>query len=338
MRSPPAVPYFVVRLVLVIGAIHGCYCAAMTGFVERRYSNRMANVRALEPAEWQPRQRIVAAYLEAAARDVRPRIGLFGSSFSWGYPYSQDDTLSRPLVEARPDRRVVNVSVIGFGLDGIHQLTTMAEYQNCRFETLLVEIPIVNELAYLATQAEPACWERHYASTRDDFAFVQGTSHFGWMLRRPSSFDLSNVAAEEASLVDSLMPNRFAQPAAGYFASRETFERLRSTYRRKLIATLESTRRIADRVVAYPSLVCLSAGDRIRYDAAAIGEQIDATVDACRRVPDVVVLRPTDRLLTEESLYLNLTHLNVQGNAEFGRWLVAELRKAERGGDTAHRP
>jgi hypothetical protein len=329
MRNMPSVPKFVLRLVVAIGAIHLCFSAAMTGFVERQCPNRILNVRVLEPTEWRARNQIVASYFDAGRRDGRPLIGFVGSSFSWGFPYSEEASLSQALVEARPDRRIINAGVLSYGLDGVHQLTKIAELQNCRFETLFVEIPIVNETAYLAGQSVPERWRDHYPQARDEVAFVRGMSHFGWILRSPSSFDLATVAAEEAALVDPLQRNRFVQPTPGYFTARATFERLRPTYSRKLVATLESARRIADRVVAYPSLICLSGGEFANYDVAALRDQIEETVVMCGSVPEVVAIRPTDRFLTDRTLFLNLTHLNVRGNAEFGAWLASELRRAE---------
>jgi hypothetical protein len=302
----------------------------MTGFVERQCPNRMINVRVLEPVEWKPRNQIVASYFDAGRRDGRPLIGFVGSSFSWGFPYSQEVSLSQALVEARPDRRVVNASVMSYGLDGVHQLTKIAELQDCRFETLFVEIPIVNETAYLAGQSVPERWRDHYPQVRDEVAFVRGMSHFGWILQSPSSFDLSTVVVEVASLKDPLQRSRFIRPTPGYFTSRADFERLRPSYSRKLAATLESARRIADRVVAYPSLICLSGGDFANYDVAALRDQVEETVAMCGSVPEVVALLPPDRFLTDRTLYLNFTHLNVRGNAEFGAWLASELRRAER--------
>jgi len=334
MRNTPSLPRFSVRLVLAIGAIHGCFSWTMACFVERQYPNRILNVRAIEPTEWKARNQIVASYFDAGRRDGRPLIGFVGSSFSWGYPYSQEASLSQALVEARPDRRVVNAGVLGLGLDGVHQLTKIAELQDCRFETLFVEIPVVNEMAHLAGQAELKFWKGHFRGARDDVDFVRGTTHFRWMLRNPASLDVLTVFAEEALLDDASTPQPFAEPAAGYFISRAAFERIHPTYVLKVAATLESARGIADRVVAYPSLVCLSAGKLANYDAEALRDQIEATVkacEACEGLPGVVAIRPPDRFLTDRTLYQNITHLNVRGNAEFGRWLASELDLAENG-------
>jgi hypothetical protein len=316
-------PKFVVRLAVLAVATHVCFSGIMALVVEQAFPHRMLNVRAIEPDDRPARMELIASFLDAARRDGRPLIGFFGSSFTNGYPFPPSATLSNGTAEAFPDHRVVNVSVLGAGLEGIHSSLQLAAIQECRFETLVLEIPVINESSWI--QQNPQNWRRDYAEARDGLGFARGSTHFKWFFRRPAGIRYLAIMFEELTLADEEMPCMLVPPTDGYFATREKFEAVRKDYHEKVRWTVRAAQEISDRVVVYPTPVFLAGTDRIRYDTAAIREQIDITYAACRSVEGATVVQLDERFLQDERLYFNLTHLGLQGNREFGAWLAGEI-------------
>jgi hypothetical protein len=157
-------PKFVVRLALVAGAVHVCFSGFLALVVEKGFPHRMLNVLNIEPDNHAARTELVASFLDAARRDGRPLIGFFGSSFTYGYPFPPSAPLSLPTSEAYPDHRVVNVSLLSAGLDSLHTTIQLAALQGCRFETLVIEVPVVNEISWMPAGSG---WRKHYAETKE---------------------------------------------------------------------------------------------------------------------------------------------------------------------------
>jgi len=328
-------PKFVVRLALLAGAVHVCFSGFLVLVVERGFPHRMLNVRAIEPEDRTARNELIASFLAAARGDGRPLIGFFGSSFTYGYPFPPSAPLSGETEKAFPHHRVVNVSVLSSGLDGIHTSLQLAALQGCRFETIVIEVPVVNEMSYLPKN--PKGWRVGYAEAREGLLHAQGATHFSWFLRRPSGVRYLALMFEELTLADKEIPLGLVQPYDGYFAGPEAFQAVRDEYAEKIGATLRSAQAISDHVVAFPTAVFLAGDDRVRYDAAALREQIDAAYAACRAVHGVTAVRLDERFLRDENLFCNLTHLGLRGNREFGAWMAGELGRlgSEAGSEVA---
>jgi hypothetical protein len=320
-----AFPKFVVRLALLAGMTHVCFSGLLTLVVEKRFPHRMLNVRAIEPDDRPARNELIASFLGAAKRDGRPLIGFFGSSFTYGYPFPPSSPLSGETAEAFPDHRVVNVSVLSSGLDAIHTSIELAALQGCRFEILVIEIPVVNETSFLPKN--PQGWRKDFVGAHEDVAHAEGATHFQWFLKRPSGVRYLAIMFEELTLANDEIPLSLVQPYDGYFATREKFEVVRGEYADKVAVTLKAAQAISDRVVAFPTPVYLAGNGKIRYDAAALREQIDATYAACGAVEGVTTVRFDERFLQDGNLFCNLTHLGLRGNREFGAWLAGEIRR-----------
>jgi hypothetical protein len=316
-------PKFVVRLACLAVAVHICFSGLLTFVVEKNFTHRMLNVRSFEPDDHQARMELIASFFHIARRDDRPLIGFFGSSFTYGYPFPPWVPLSNATAEAFPDHRVVNASLLAGGLESLHASIQLAGLKGCRFETLVLEIPVVNETSWM--QQKSSNWRANYAETRSMLADTREATYFKWFLRRPGGVRYLAILFEELTLNDEEISIKVLQPSDGYFATREGFAAVRKEYSEKLAATLRAAQEISDRVVVFPTPIFLAGGDRIRYDTAALREQIDATYAACRSVEGVSVLRLDERFFSDEKLFSNLTHLGLHGNQVFGTWLAAEL-------------
>jgi len=323
-------PQYVVRLGCLAAVIHVCCSWFMAVVVEQAFPHRMLDTRAVAPDDHSDRMELTAAFFDAARRDGRPLIGFFGSSFTYGYPFPPSATFTTETQARFPDRHVINVSMLASGLDGIHFYIELAALQNCRFETLVLEMPIVNETAYMVS-APAHDSRKNYADARASLAAFQGSTHFQWFLRRPgSSRHLANVF-DELMLPDKELRLALGQPYDGYFATRDKFEAVRDKYEEKVALTLRAAQKISDRVVAFSTPIYLAGEDRIRYDVESLREQIDATYAACESVGGVVAVRFDERFLQDDTLFSNLTHLNLHGNREFGAWMAGELGEGTAG-------
>ena len=135
----------------------------------------------------------------------------------------------------------------------------------------------------------------------------------------------------ELMLPDKELRLALGQPYDGYFATRDKFEAVRDKYEEKVALTLRAAQKISDRVVAFSTPIYLAGEDRIRYDVESLREQIDATYAACESVGGVVAVRFDERFLQDDTLFSNLTHLNLHGNREFGAWMAGELGEGTAG-------
>jgi hypothetical protein len=316
-------PTFIAKLACVAVLTHVGFSGFLALLTEHCFAHRMVNIRALENQDMKARTELIASFLNAVRRDERPLIGFFGSSFSFGYPFPPSAPMSGETCSAFPDHRVVNVSVLGASLEGIQNSLTLAELQGCRFETVVVEIPVINELSNFAGSA--ASWRIHFAEAKDRLTEVHDTTYFQWYFRRPAGVHYLAAMFEELTLSDGDIPLSLVQPSDGYFMSAKTFESVRDEYSDKIRLTLETAKRIGNRVIAFPTPVFLAGGDRIRYDTAAVREQIESTEEACRSVAGVTALRLEPRFLNDKALFYNLTHYGLRGNREFGSWIAGEI-------------
>ena len=99
--------------------------------------------------------------------------------------------------------------------EGIYTSLKPAELQECRFETVVVEIPVVNKLANLAAHRD--LWRKFYAEADVRMAYAQGSSCFQRFLRCPTGLGTLALMCEELTLADREKPNSLVQPADGCF-------------------------------------------------------------------------------------------------------------------------
>ena len=92
---------------------------------------------------------LISAYLRSRFRGVENsnRMLVVGSSLSWGYPMSDQVSLSAKLQHnVEGDFVVGDASMIGANLERIHEILCNLSFQHLNPVTMFIEIPIINEL------------------------------------------------------------------------------------------------------------------------------------------------------------------------------------------------
>jgi hypothetical protein len=133
--------------IMLAGALlaHVAFSAAVSAWIAGTYRHRLFNVRNVEDAtQWGPLARL---FVEGQSLDdPRPKILLFGSSFTWGYSWPEEDVFSWHLQEAMPEYQVLNLGVIGEDIwEANIFMCNIAQYpHNINIAVLILEVNLFN--------------------------------------------------------------------------------------------------------------------------------------------------------------------------------------------------
>ena len=270
--------------------------------------------------------RLIGTYLNAnARRRDRPVLLFAGSSVTFGVPWHERFVFSRLVANQRPDYQMLNGSIIAADVSGINDWIVCAAKRNrIQLDAIVVEVPVVNTLAYLANLhragvAAPPLTTCE-AEDRDpdylQFALLQ-LRGLGW---------LDFLWNSESGLVDEFHM-RFAPVPKGYFASAADFAAVRSAFASHIVQTVNNARTVAGAVYVFPSPVFVKGLTQIGEDAETVDAQLRAVMEACQSIAGVqcIDLSP---LYADQSHFYNFTHLNQAGHRALADVLAAGIEKA----------
>lgn len=283
-------------LVLALAAVaaHLAFSAGIAAAMYWGYPHRIYDVRQwLNDKEY---PQLVSAFLRG-----RPADKVFiGSSFTFGYPWQE------PVIFSRLLNRGTNVSVVGIDLNGMHDLI-LCNFGESRPSTLVLEIPVINSLS--PKDSPLGC---RIAAPRGYFRLaLDRPLGLGWL---PLVWDKEAYPKPDEDII--------IQPVSDdYF--QETFDRAK--FAGDIERALLRAKAIATKVYAFPSPVYLPGVREVRRDDAAVRDQLDFALAACRKVPGVECLDPS-HLYDKREYYYNMTHLNQRGHRAMADWLAPLIR------------
>ena len=308
-----------VTALIVSGVVmHVIWSLAMTELLATAYDHRIFDVRRWPVDLPRPAvAELVAAFVRDRAVADKPVTVFIGSSFTFGYPWSESVVMSKRYAQQHAGARVLNVSVLGAGLEVLNRsILCGLRAAGRRIDTAILEIPVINAVSRLR-DGEPTDW--------------QGACHaeqiwpeyLPFALRRPIGIGWLTFMWDPYAAAKPDEPIQLA-PAKGYFVPPDTFAAMRGQFRDLVVQTIAAARPLADRVVVLPTPVYLPGVTEVGEDAANVRRQLDEALAACRTVQSVTCLDP-EPFYGRREAYYNMTHLNQHGHRVMAEWLSSKV-------------
>lgn len=308
-------------LAVTMCAAHLVWSLAMTELLASSYDHRIFDVRRWPSDLSRPAvSQLVAAFAEDRLRtsDPRPSTVFIGSSFTFGHPWQESVVMSQRYAELRLRESVLNISVIGAGLEVVNRAVLCGVREAAQpIGVAILEIPVVNAVSRIVG-GESTDWmngcapdARHARYLR--FALGRPIG-IGWL---PFIWDVYAYEKGDEDLALAPVPK-------GYYIGRQAFDAVRARYRQQVAATVARARPLARRLVVFPAPVYLPGAAQMGEDIEAIRDQLAETVAACREIEGVTCLEPR-AFYTQRDWYYNMTHLNQRGHQAMANWLAAAI-------------
>lgn len=298
---------------LIVSSLVAAYLAAM-------HTHRMVNLKHWPIGEWPAvmDRQVGKAHEEAAAKGRRTLFFL-GSSVTYGFPYEGQWAFTRWVADDLPGYQAANLGVVGVGMEAVADIASCSLVGRRRPDLLVVEIPLVNSTSSLRASAYP-----FKPSCEGLPAVGQGWWRFAF--DRPLGMAWVSSLLEETVRPDHGKEMKAPQLPSDFFVGGAQFATMENKYQQVLVRYLDQVGKMADRVFVFVSPVYIQGVQAAGGDSSAIEYQIALSQAVCKSHGLVVCLDVTD-FLSKKELYGNLTHFNVEGNMEFGSWLVKEINK-----------
>jgi len=309
---------FILYTVLGVVLAHLIFSISLSLLTSSLYDNRMINVRHVDFDRHLHASLIAPFVFDNVKSDERPDLMIAGSSFSWGYSFPKSETLSFHLQSKLSDQKVTNMSVIGDSPIGTLGNLCLVKKLGVSVDTLIVEINIANfaKRKRILTYAPPRCsdyGEWDYIDKVLPYSFFFLSSPFGL-----KHFSIIHDEFDYPRPYDRKF--RFKTVRDGYF---NTPAEAASTYEAKksvLVQLLETSKDVAGRVVFYIAPINAHGVSLSQYKMDDISAQIESLLSVCKEVANIECLDV--RLDLDESLFMNLTHLNMVGHKYFAGYLA----------------
>ena len=321
----PRIGLFLLTLLAGGAAIHTAWSSAMAWLWASRYSHRIIDIRRWpEEVEVGRSTEMVSMYLtHTVVPAPSPKTVFFGSSVAFGYPWAEEVGFAARYAALRPSERVFNASVIGADLAFIEDaILCGATNAGLQVDTAIVELQVVLSVNSVA---RIAFWKFGPPLPCDET--VGQVGYWPFVMRHPLGAGWLPFIWDDKA---SPKPDRGLEVApvyAGYFIARGDWDMLavEPKFQAQVVAALNRAKKVARRVVAFPSPVYLPGVREARYEADTVHMQQTVALNACRTVPDVECLDP-EEFYTRKELYWNLTHFNQKGHQVFAEWLNAHIQ------------
>jgi hypothetical protein len=296
-------------------ATHLVWTTAVLLSIESSYQHRLFNLRKIEANNIHiPYTGFVTSLIQHAGN--RP-IVFIGSSFTFGYDYSEGLIFTRKVAASLPEKTVVNASMLAWNIFGMFETTLCALTQaNNRAAIIITELPVINDAESARTWTRgsllrPPCISRspwaHLAK------LPQGTN---WIATARDEM----VGRDDRSVILQPLPPDWIIPASIYSRSEPEL-------RRRYIDYLDRLRPHAGRVIAFVSPLYVDGLERLGFDRANMQRQLLVPLEACRAVPGIECL-DTSSFTHDGSMYINVSHLGIRGHEAFAQWLLPHLRQS----------
>ncbi len=305
----------------VAGAAHVVWSLAMTELLAASYDHRIFDVRRWPVDLPRPAvAQLVAAFAEEHLRAGRgrPSTVFMGSSFTFGYPWQVSAVMSERYAALRPQERVLNISVIGAGLEVLNRgVLCGVRDAGQPIDLAILEIPVINAVSRIA-EGDSDDWMDGCATVPRRarylrFALARPIG-IGWL---PFIWDVYAYPKVDEELQLAPVPK-------GYFIESDAFAAVRARYRQQVVSTIAAAKPLARRLVVFPSPLYLPGAAELGEDVEAIRAQLAETIAACREVDGATCADP-EALYTRRELYYNMTHLNQRGHQAMAEWLLSTI-------------
>lgn len=247
------------------------------------------------------RWELVGAYLSAK---VTPESSIaVGSSLTFGTPWMAE--------AAFPSKAgLLNVSVVGGSLESA-RTWTFCEMQErtIRAKRIVLEVPLVNELAWMGAPARPSV---PFDAPCPTWAHPD---LFNIALDRPIGAGWARALTDDSQMIESARPIAIVTVDDNYFLRSDRFEEVKQELAGRIAETARMASTVADEVYLFISPAYIPGIAEAGQDAEAVRRQFDFAQSVCE---DVAGSRCIDSgpLLDDRAAYHNITHLSPDGHSK----------------------
>ena len=322
--SGPTVWTFLLIAALCAAVMHLAESAVVAMTLDGAYRHRVFDVTRATAAATD-RYRLLGSFLKSRQRMLAsPSVTFAGSSFTFGYPWPESMVFSRLFASERPDVAVLNVSMLSADVASVNDWILCAAVRNdVRFDTLVVELPVVNSLSRLATIHRLGL--ESTAALADCRGVGPSPGYFAFALRHPLAVGWIPFLVVSGNYTERDLPVALQPVPKGYFVPTDEFATVKDWYGSIIDETLRRAQSIARTVYAYPSPVYVGGMQEIGSDPRAMDDELAFTVARCKGVGGVRCLDPSP-FYRRRGDYYNVTHLNQHGHRDMAAWFAREIR------------
>lgn len=197
---------------------------------ERLYTHRVMNIRKLSVSDREP---MAHAFWQTHIRrnSDKPTVVFLGSSVTYGYAWQEPVIFSSKFADHASGWKVANLSVIGFGMEGIRDylLCPLLAAIDRKPEILIIEIPLVGTTAEFVRKGDVLQQPR-----KCDGVISHGSDYFRFVIERPRGTSWIPLIWDEYAY--DKPDEKIALPPMGadYFASAVKFANVEKQYRKQL--------------------------------------------------------------------------------------------------------
>ncbi len=300
--------------------LHLAFSAVVALAAQRGYPERIFDVRKISDG---PHGELVGAYLASRPSDQIDTV-FVGSSFTFGYPWSDEVTFAS-LYGKTASRRVLNVSIVGANTQDLCE-DVLSELTRAGITpgTLVIEFPLINETkqVLLTDMARSIVTAPRQTDIEVDAA---PRSLFNFVVRRPIGLDWIRLLWSPYARSQPERNVSITRIPDDYFASPDDFERVKGKLTTRMQTTLAMAAGVTDEVYMFVTPVYLEGVERAGSDKGNIERQLRFAQAECRRLAGEKCI-DTMKLTSESTSYFNLTHLNKKGHADFAALLSNSIR------------
>jgi hypothetical protein len=311
---------YVFAALLAVAVVHLACSAAVVIILRTHFAHRAPNI-ATMTQDGPEREVIASAFtVESFRRTMRsgkPMLMFLGSSVSYGYPWQEPVIFTRQVAEALPRRETVNLSIVGAHMRALTDFATCAIEPQRRPDVLVVEIPLVNSVATIRTDARfPGRRCKHPGAAAGGYwrLALANPLAIGWAARL---WDNEAYAKPDQALQVAKVP-------ADYFADRQSFAAIETAFVAELRRFLTEVSTMGNMVYVYVSPIYTPAIEQAGGDRLSVEHQIALANAVCQEVKGVVCL-DTRPFGTQKDLFYNLTHLNQRGHRALADWFLRQV-------------
>lgn len=294
---------------------HLVFSAVVALAAQRGYPERIFDVRRISDG---PHGELVGAYLASQRPDQIDTL-FVGSSFTFGYPWSDEVTFAS-LYGKAVGERVLNVSIVGANTEDLCE-DVLSELNGAGMTpgSIVIEFPLINETKQLLL---PEDGQAMATIPRQTDSGIGEAPHslFSFVLRRPLGVDWIRLLWSPYARSQPERNVSITRVPDDYFASSDDFERIKEELTARMRTVLTMAAGVTENVYLFVTPVYLEGVERAGSDKANIERQLRYAQAECRRLAGEKCI-DTMNLAAESGSYYNLTHLNKRGHADFAALL-----------------
>ena len=304
---------YVFYLALFATITHICAAIFFSVYTSAVYEHRLINVRQIDAQE---RSKMIAGFTESVVNRSRKPVVLFaGSSFAWGYYWSEKNIFTWHLQQNRPEYRIVNSSTIGAKSFDTETMICILDKVGVKVDHLIIEISLAN--------SGPGKSSLSCDNNRFEIAVNKILPYFPFFVT--SFYGLNNfrIIWDEYNYQQSDRTFQSVRLSDTYFQSWQGFKKTVSQRSALIERLLHKAKNISDNVYFFVAPIASAELENSQFLKKDIDRQLIWIYDLCNKIEDVTCLPM--HTLKDSKYFYNISHLNHVGHRAFAELLSKHI-------------